>query len=531
MHKTAVIAIVVVIGFAAIAAPIAFSVYAARGLALDTETANALAYAQDVIHRSDRATDQIGSGIKRLTGAAHEPCSDQEIALMREIALASSYLQAIGRVRNDRLICSSLGRHVEGFPLGPVDGRSPGGTLVRANVVLPPVPDTTFIVVERDNFAAIIHKALPIDATTGRPDTSLALFSRLTGQMLTSRGTVRPEWLSATGDRNEAAFSDSGYIVAVVHSQRYHLAALSAIPMTSMTHEMRTFSERLVPIGLVGGLILALAVGFLARQQLALPSVIRSALKRNEFFLVYQPVVDLRTGRWVGAEALIRWKRTNGEMIRPDLFIAVAEEAGLIQRITRRVLELVEGDARDLFRRFPGFHLGINLAAADLQSRDSVELVRSLGQRLKAGPGNLIVEATERGFIKPDVAREVVKQMRACGVSIAIDDFGTGYSSLSYLQTLEVDYLKIDRSFVDTIGGGAATSQVVLHIIEMAKALKLQIIAEGVETVAQAQYLQEHGVQFAQGWLYARPMSMNELTAHLVAREVQSPSNSVQSSI
>lgn len=520
MNKTAVKAIVVAIGFAAIAAPIAFSVYTARKLTLDAETVNALAYARDVVQRSDRTADQIDSGIGRLTSAAYEPCSDREIALMREIALASSYLQAIGRVANGRLICSSLGRHGEGLPLGPVDGRSPTGTSVRANVVLPLVPNAAFIVTERGHFAAIVHKDLPIDATTGRPDTILALFSPLTGQMLTSRGTVRPEWLGAARDRNEATFNDNGYIVAVVHSQRYHLGALSAIPTTYLTHDMRAFNERLVPIGLIGGLLLALAVGFLARQQLALPAMIRAALRRNEFFLVYQPMVDLRTGRWVGAEALIRWKRTNGETIRPELFISVAEEAGFIQSITRRVLEIVEGDARDLFGRFPRFHLGINLAAADLQSQDSVDLIRGLAGRLNAGPGNLIVEATERGFIKLDVAREVVKQMRAGGVGFAIDDFGTGYSSLSYLEALEVDYLKIDKSFVDTIGGGAATSQVVLHIIEMAKALKLKMIAEGVETEAQAQYLREHGVQFAQGWLFAKPMSMDELTGQLAESEL-----------
>jgi sensor c-di-GMP phosphodiesterase-like protein len=160
---------------------------------------------------------------------------------------------------------------------------------------------------------------------------------------------------------------------------------------------------------------LALTVLFVARSQLGLPAVLKLALRRKEFFLNYQPIVDLRTRQWIGAEVLLRWQRSNGEMVRPDLFIAVAEDSALIQRITKRVVELVSADTEGIFTRYPSFHISINLSPADLHSPQTVEMFRKLVATTGAGQQNLLVEATERGFIKMDDAREVIRDLRALG--------------------------------------------------------------------------------------------------------------------
>jgi len=244
-------------------------------------------------------------------------------------------------------------------------------------------------------------------------------------------------------------------------------------------------------------------------------AALKSALKRNEFFMEYQPVIDLQTGNWVGAEALIRWRLPNGDLIRPDLFIPVAEQTGLIELITERVMKLVAQDTREAFKQYSDFHIAVNLSPIDLYSNRIVDSLLTLLRSIDGAEGSLIVEITERGFLKADIAKEMIQKIRSRGVRVAIDDFGTGYSSLSYLATFDLDYLKIDKTFVDTIGTEAATSNVVTHIIEMAKTLNLKMIAEGVETEVQAKFLREHGVQFAQGWLFGRPTEFKNIVNKL----------------
>lgn len=248
----------------------------------------------------------------------------------------------------------------------------------------------------------------------------------------------------------------------------------------------------------------------LARQRRSIGAALRLALKRDEFYLRYQPIVELASGRCIGVEALLRWHRPDGEQIGPELFIPVAEQAGFITRLTERVLELVEADAGHYLAAHPDFHVAINLSAADLQSTAIVDLIERFLQRSGARPSNLMVEITERGFLDLDNARRVLDLLRTRGIEVAIDDFGTGYSSLSYLESLALDFLKIDRSFIEAIGTRAPTSQVVGHIIAMARTMGLHMIAEGVESQAQADFLKQQAVQYAQGWLFGKPVSFAE---------------------
>jgi sensor c-di-GMP phosphodiesterase-like protein len=203
----------------------------------------------------------------------------------------------------------------------------------------------------------------------------------------------------------------------------------------------------------------------------------------------------------------------------PNHFISEAENSGVITLITACVAEIVAADLPALLAIDPDFHVAINISGPDLLTPATVPLLKKVLSTSHALPCNLQVEATERRFLQTAHSRWMIDSIRSLGISVAIDDFGTGYSGLSCLQTLGLDTIKIDKSFVETIGTDGATSQVVPHIIGMAHSLDLVIVAEGVETAAQADFLIKRRVHFAQGWLFARPMSLASLCGSLRAKQ------------
>jgi sensor c-di-GMP phosphodiesterase-like protein len=520
LNKRTAIAVAVVVGLVAIALPIAASVYLAWKQSFDEQMVNVVTLAHDVLRRSDESTAQSFAVFKALEDAhAADPCSDENIRLMRKLHLGAEQFQGVAYIKDDRMLCSSFGRH--NTFVGPPTYQSGSGTDIRTSVEFPILPGQKFLLSthKTSGYSVAIHPNLPLDVFVGEPDISVGVFSNAAGRLILGRGSFDPQWMKELGSASEAHFSDGRHLVAIQRSGKYSFSAYAAVPLSTVGKGLRRIALVLVPIGAVAGLVLAWAVLWVAKQQLALPAVLKVALKRNEFFLLYQPLVELRGGRCVGAEALIRWRRPSGEMVRPDLFIPVAEEAGLIHDVTKRVMDIVARDAAELLKQRPGLHIGINLSHIDLQRDDTPHLVRDLILRMGVQPHNILVEATERGFMEADKARKIMGDIRALKVKIAIDDFGTGYSSLSYLEKFPLDYLKIDKSFVDTMGGETATSQVALHIIEMAKSLKLEMIAEGVETAAQAKFLQEHGVQYAQGYFFGKPMPLKELAAFVAKME------------
>jgi diguanylate cyclase (GGDEF)-like protein/PAS domain S-box-containing protein len=254
-----------------------------------------------------------------------------------------------------------------------------------------------------------------------------------------------------------------------------------------------------------------------ARDRLALEMALRSALSQNEFELYYQPQVDLLSGSVVGVEALIRWRHPSMGMVRPDRFINLAEETGLIVPIGAWVLRTAcrqHSDWQDA--GYGPLRVGVNLSARQFADPGLVRQIERVLQETGMPPSSLEIEITE-SLVMEDVegAIRTMGELKRMGVKLSIDDFGTGYSSLSYLRRFPVDVLKIDRSFVRDIACSEDDAAMVSAIIELARGLRMRTIAEGVETEAQLDYLRRRGCDEVQGHVYGRAVPGADLEAML----------------
>jgi diguanylate cyclase (GGDEF)-like protein len=261
----------------------------------------------------------------------------------------------------------------------------------------------------------------------------------------------------------------------------------------------------------------------LVSQHQALDSEVRLGLERGEFLLHYQPQVDLTSGRITGAEALVRWSHPERGLLGPGEFVAFCEENGLILPLSERVLEMACAQAADW--RAAGLaplSVAINLSAHQFRRPDLAEQVlKSMAMR-RLPSHALEVEITETtAMTHGPEALAILQTLRASGVRVCLDDFGTGYSSLSYLKSLPIDVLKIDRSFVASLGSGDGVEEAIVQaILTMARSLRMEVVAEGVETEAQREWLKSRGCTKMQGYLFSRPLPPEEFWA-LVKKNTQ----------
>jgi diguanylate cyclase (GGDEF)-like protein len=257
-----------------------------------------------------------------------------------------------------------------------------------------------------------------------------------------------------------------------------------------------------------------------AMERLQLETDLDGALERDEFRLVYQPVVRLETEQIVGFEALLRWHHPTLGVIVPDRFIPIAEESGSIVPIGEWVLRTaceMGAQWQRQYQRDPKLTMAVNISARQLASDDLVERVTEALASSALDPATLVLEMTETALIQDaPVAARRLQELRRLGVRLAIDDFGTGYSSLSYLRQFPVDILKIDRSFINTITDRSQIPAIVRGLLDLGRTLELETVAEGVEDDAQRDGLRDEHCALAQGFLFARPLDPADAEALLL---------------
>jgi len=437
------------------------------------------------------------------------PCGEAHLAAMREADLLHRYTRQIVHL-DARHACSSAAvpdalRHV-------VDDTSAWVELPLLDVAYrADAPEVPFASLQFrvGNHIAVVDPQFLADITPLDDFIRLGMIDARTGSVLVAWTDTDDALLTqAWQQRGNPARLDRHFEIRT--SPVMPIAVVAYEPFGEVSAAWHRLLYVTLPLALV---ISAVATWLLLRwgRRLRSPEhALRDAIRRREFFAVYQPVMSLADGRCIGAEALIRWRLPGGKIVMPDRFVPMAETVGVVHAITQCMIENVIGDLGSQLSSDPALHVSVNLAPDDFRSRDTLQSIGTLLKRAGISPRQVWIEVTERGFVDDAECRATIAALRQAGHPIYIDDFGTGYSSLAYLHDLDIDGLKIDKAFVESMTTEGPTRNVGPYIIEMARALDICMVAEGIETEPQRLTLRQQGVQYGQGWLFGKPMAAKD---------------------
>lgn len=462
-----------------------------------SERQEAMQAASKVVIRTDLLLDEAEQAAILARPYLSNTCSSAVRNELNRLTVRLPHLRVISLLRKDLLICSSFDVSV---PLRMDLSQYAGGrlSLKQGSLITLDAPYVVLLNAFPEGTVSVSISMQHLTDALTLLSMHVPLYLRVGNQLLTSQGKLLPVTLPV-GENH-------------VYSARYPYSVDYVSPRIP---PLLTLSER----GKIRYAFFAALSGLVAilawQLSFRLPSPydqLAVAVKRQEIMPWYQPVVCSRTGEIYGVEVLARWKHRSGIYIPPDVFIPQAEKSGLIIPLTRQLMARVADDLVPIIGRLrQPFHVAINISAAHIRTGQlTVDDFRRFLSAFPEGSIQLVAEITEREpFTQFTGLEEMLHSLRSHGVQIALDDFGTGYSSLGYLNTLPVDYIKIDRSFVRRLAEGEAADRLLDCVISMARTLGLGLVAEGVESRYQAEWLAAHQVAFLQGYYFSRPLPVS----------------------
>lgn len=313
--------------------------------------------------------------------------------------------------------------------------------------------------------------------------------------------------IGAAGDETVEGLGDER-ISAQARSKRYGSVAMVTMPRTGNIASYRDLQRiGIVVSGLLAVCILVAALLVPWRQRHNPIAEIETALVAGEFIPYYQPIIDIKSGKLLGAEVLVRWRKPDGAIIAPGAFIPLIETSGFILDLTRSLMRQVRNEVGTLLGERPGLYLAFNIAPRHFTDAVVLNDVGSIFEGSSISLSQIVLEITERFEIENLAAtRRVIAALQGLGCRVALDDVGTGHNGLSYILKLGVDIIKIDRLFVEAIKTEPHAQAIVETLVGLANNLRMQIVAEGVEGVEEVEYLRDHGIRAAQGYLFAPPL-------------------------
>ncbi|WP_095079199.1 EAL domain-containing protein [Pseudomonas sp. Irchel s3h17] len=458
-------------------------------------TQNTHQTAVEAVRQFDLMLDNTAHAAQVLLPLAGQPCADVTLAL-REQVTRRPFVRSTNLVWDNNLYCSSLFGDFKQY-VDPGEYTQGKLWLMSGN---PVTPDTALLVYRLSEGRQ--------GALTTLDGYHLSNVLRLIGRQTLLRLQVGDSWLTVDGKVHETPPPELPVARSSLQSSRYAYGVEAGFPEGEVWRYMASEYPPLFSLLIFFGVIAGTIAHWLQKRSSSPSLELQRALEAGEFVPYFQPVVHGDNKQWAGVEVLMRWKHPKEGVVPPDLFIPFAEHSGLIVPMTRSLMRqtaaLLAPHTQHLNELF---HIGINITANHCQDLALVDDCREFLAAFSPGSVALILELTERELIVPSpVTLQLFEQLHELGVKIAIDDFGTGHSSLGYLRQFNVDFLKIDQSFVAMIGADALSGHILESIIELSGKLDLGIVAEGVETLQQSDYLAQHGVNFLQGYLYGRPM-------------------------
>jgi sensor c-di-GMP phosphodiesterase-like protein len=462
-------------------------------------------YADRLLKIREQIVSEDSRAIAAVANDGLPFCSDEELTFMRDYAFRSQHIRVMGRTKDGFLYCSTTANRLAHPMKMPVPNVIVNDVKTYIQMPLLFSNKTIGQVFEKDGVTLVFN--FDFFKTLEEPPMSYdnLLFDRQNHNMLSVIGTTMPltvdevvagKFVSRNGSLYQPLCSSDGPNCIVATEPRNVVLARS-----------RWFAFGGPIVGaLLGGMFTLILIQFYKRGR-SMENQLRRALRNNSLTVAYQPIVDLETEKIVGAEALVRWINEDGEHMRPDIFVALAEEKGFVGEITRFVALRAMEELGDLLLA-GDFRITLNIVSRDLTDSEFLPYLKWCRTTARIQPSSIGLELTERSTADQPNAMEAISDLHDTGHAVYIDDFGTGYSSLAYLHRLQVDAIKIDRAFTQTVGTDAVTASVVPQILAMAEQLDLLVVVEGIETRQQADYFREVGRGvLGQGWLFGKPMT------------------------
>jgi sensor c-di-GMP phosphodiesterase-like protein len=478
---------------------------------LRTANAGLSSYASDLITHSDEYAVELGNIRKAFNPSPYPFCSRQEIALMQTLTFRSLQVKEVGRTHEGKFYCSAFVGLLD-VPklLPPLTMTTSGGTHVYSDSRLTFAPTARGTILEGGDVDVVLSPNAFDHWNRPHVQYMVVVVNGKTGQMAYLAGTrldVGLPWILAQKEAHKG--SD---LYRSRCSSRFDVCIVTKESASEILQGNRALLLEYCGLGGVAGFGLGLALGQFYLRRIGLAQQLRRALRREALELVYQPILELPSRHCAGAEALARWSDEDGNAVPPDVFVRIAEDRGLIGQLTSFVVRRAMEEVGWILRKNPELTLSINIAASDLEGDDLFLLLDRHVREAGINTGQIALELTERSTTDLDVVRRAVLRLHHEGYQVHIDDFGTGFSSLAYLHELAVDAIKIDRTFTRTMGTEAVTASILPQILSLAESLQLEVIVEGVETEAQAEFLIGTGKRMqAQGWCFGKPVMASQL--------------------